>query len=511
MRRAVAVFSFVCVLAIALVTNGALAASIGVSPVQLLVIDSPAEIRLGTTATYTFAAFNGGNTTYLVQGSVLSTELGLDARIEPFHLFLRPLEDGQFNMTLQAPLAGQDGIVNTNVEFVAVNLATGDSSSLVLSLEIRLLGITPEEDPTGKIFGLWENQLPAPFNNPYGAFLLTLAFWVIISVALVFVVGGLARRLGGKRRGRMVLKALHLLRIPIFVFVFAYGAVNSLQILGIQPELMSLLLQAYSLIVVVLATWIGYRVWRDVVIRYATRRSARARKDLGKRALPSLDKLGGLVIVIVGFIIALQSLGFNITVLLAGLGVLGIVIAFAAQDTLSNLFAGLHLMADKPFQIGDLIEMESGLITEVVDIGLRSTKLYSRRDNNLLIVPNNEIANKPVVNYLRPDFRYRMHVKIGVAYGSDLAKVERVLREIALAHPEVLEDEEHKPEFWVDEFADSSINCRLIAWIRDARNHWRVRSDLNKEIDRRFREEGVQIPFPQRDVWMRGPEKAPPD
>ncbi len=498
-----AVLPFVCVLAIALAANGALAASIGASPVQLLVIDSPAEIRLGAAATYTFAAFNGGNTTYLVQGRVLSTEPGLDTRVEPSHLFLRPLEDGQFNLTLQAPLAGQEGIVTTEVEFEALDLATGDLSSQVLFLEIRLLGITPAEDPTGKIFGVWENQLPAPFNNLYGAFVLTLALWVVISIVLVFAVGGLARRLGGKRRGRVVLGALQILRVPIFVFVFVYGAVNSLQILGIQPELMALLLQAYSLIVIALATWIGYKVWRDVVIRYATRRSKRARKDLGKRVLPSMDKLGGLVIVVVGFIIALQSLGFNITVLVAGLGILGIVIAFAAQDTLSNLFAGLHLMADKPFQIGDLIEMESGLITEVVDIGLRSTKLYSRRDNNLLIVPNNEIANKPVVNYLRPDFRYRMHLKIGVAYGSDLTKVEEVLQEIALANSEVLKDEERKPEVWVDEFGDSSINCRLIAWIRDARNHWRVRSDINKEIDRRFREEGVQIPFPQRDVWMR--------
>ncbi len=301
----------------------------------------------------------------------------------------------------------------------------------------------------------------------------------------------------------MVEAALEIVRGPIFVFIFAYGAVNSLQILGIQAELMAILLQIYALIVVIVATWIAYKVWRNVIIRYATKRARRAKKDVRRRFLPSLDKLGGLVIVLIGLLIALQSVGINITLLLAGLGVLGIIIGFAAQDTLSNLFAGLHLMADKPFQIGDLVEMEPGVITEVVDIGLRSTKLYSKRDHNLLIVPNNEIANKAVVNYLRPDFRYRMHVKIGVAYGTDLPKMEQVLKEIARAHPEVIDDDEHASEVWVDEFADSSIDCRLIFWIRDARNHWRVRSDVNKEIDRRFKEESIRIPFPQRDLWMR--------
>ncbi len=512
MRGVPFVIPLILVLLVAMAGNTSRAANIGSSPVQIIAIDSPPEVFLGETATYTFAAFNGGNTTYLVRAKVLSTELGFSAELDPAHLFLSPLQDGLFSMTLRAPLSGGDGVASTAVEFLAVNLATAEEFILVLTAVTQLRGITPEEDPTGKVFGIWANPLPAPLDNEYGAFGLTVALWVLASVVFVYTVGVLTQIFAERvKRSRMAKSVFDIIRGPIFVFIFVYGAVNSLQILGIDPSLMSLLLQTYSLILVVVATWIAYKVWRGVIVRYALRRAQKATKDVGRKLIPSLDKLGGLIIVVAGFLFALQSVGVNITLLLAGLGVLGIVIGFAAQDTLSNLFSGLHIMADKPFQIGDLIEMEPGLITEVVDIGLRSTKLYSRRDNNLLIVPNNEIANKAVVNYLRPDFTYRMHVRIGVAYGSDLPKTERVLKEIALAHPEVLGDEEHPSEVWVDEFANSSIDCRLIFWIRDARNHWRVRSDINKEIDRRFKEEGIRIPFPQRDVWMRGPEKTPGD
>ncbi|MDX1534534.1 MAG: mechanosensitive ion channel family protein, partial [Thermoplasmata archaeon] len=191
---------------------------------------------------------------------------------------------------------------------------------------------------------------------------------------------------------------------------------------------------------------------------------------------------------------------------LAGMGVIGIIIAFAAQDTLSNFFAGLHIMLDRPFQVGDLIEIEPGVITEVMDIGLRSTKLYWGKEHDVLIIPNKEIANKKIVNYLRPDYRFKTNVKVGVAYGSDLRKVEEVMRDVARAHPDVLsEGEEYEPLFRVNEFGDSAIEVLIIFWVEDARKQWGTRSDITRDIERRFKEEGIVIPFPQRDVWSRQP------
>ncbi len=478
---------------------------VGDSLVQVFAIGPPPEVRLGEQATHTFAVFNGGTATSLVQGRVVSTEMGFAPTLQPSHAFIAPQGSDQFALSLQAPLTGKEGVALTVIEFQVRDLATEEVDTLPLAVETKLLGITPEEDPVGKLFGIWPNPLPAPLDNVYGAFLGTVAVWILIALGVVYLVRPILQRLVEKREGKMVSSMVAIVRGPVFALILLYGAVTSIRILGIPGDILVRLLQAYSFLVIILVTWIVYRIFRDVIIRYGQRRARRSKKDISRRILPSLDKLGGLIIVLAGILVAMQSFGVDVTLLLAGLGVVGLIIAFAAQDTLGNLFAGLHIMLDRPFQVGDLIEVEPGVICEVVDIGLRSTKLYWRKDHNLLIIPNSEIANKKIVNYLRPDFRYRAHVRIGVAYGSDLVKVEEILKDIVLSHPDTLTDEEHPAEFWVDEFGDSSVDCRIIFWIKDARNHWRVRSDVNKQIDRRFKEEGITIPFPQRDVWMKSP------
>ncbi len=498
-------------LAISVLFSTASAQQVGDSPIHVFLIGGPVEIHLGEEVEFTYAVYNNGTSTHLVEARVVELPEGFSARLEPSHVFLEAGRSDQFVLSLLAPVGGQEGVVLTTLEFQALDLTSAQVNILQVSRPTLFLGIAAEEDPVGKLFGVWSVPFPPPLDTVYTAFVITVALWILIASTVVYLAGPVARRFAEKKQRRIVNTILKILRGPVFIFIFAYGAVTSIQILGLPAESISFLLQVYSFILVLVATWIAYRIFRDVIIVYGMRRARGSRRDIRKRLLPSLDKVGGLLIVVVGILLAVQNLGFNVTLLLAGLGVLGLIIAFAAQDTLSNLFSGFHIMLDRPFQVGDLIEVEPGVICEVLDIGLRSTKLYYRRDHNLLIIPNNDIANKKVVNYLRPDFRYRMHVTLGVAYGSDLVKVEEVLKEVALAHPDVLKDPEHSAEVWVDEFGDSSINCRLIFWIQDARNHWRVRSDINKVIDRRFKEEGIRIPFPQRDVWMKAtPSEQPP-
>ncbi len=474
----------------------------GDSTIQVFVIESPAEVRLGESVTYTYAAYNGGPTGYLVTARAIS-DAEVTLALEPSHLFLGPQENGQFTLALQAPVIGLEDTFNVFVDFQAVNLVTDEVDSLRVGVQTILLGISVERDPTGKVFGIWPNPLPSPLNNPYGAFTVTVGLWILIALAVVYVVGPITRKFAERTVSQVADVILGVLRGPAFALVLLYGAVTSVQILAMPENIQFLLSRSYSFLLILVLTWIAYKVFRDVFIFYGRRLSERSPRDIGARLVPALDKIGGLVIIIIGLVFAAGNAGIDVTLFLAGIGVVGLIIAFAAQDTLSNFFAGLHIMLDRPFQVGDLIEVETGVICEVVDIGLRSTKLYWGKEHDLLIIPNKELAEKKIVNYLRPDLRYKVMVKIGVAYGSDLAKVERVMKDIVLAHADVITDEEHAPDFRVDEFGDSSINCRIIFWIHDARAQWRVRSDINKAIDRRFREEDISIPFPQRDLWVK--------
>jgi len=181
---------------------------------------------------------------------------------------------------------------------------------------------------------------------------------------------------------------------------------------------------------------------------------------------------------------------------------MGLVIAFAAQDTLSNFFSGIHLLLDGPFKIGDIIYLETGEYCRVENVGMRSTKLYSILDHELIILPNNAIANQKIVNIVKPDKKIRKKVEVNVAYGSDLKKVKKILYNAAKSHPNVVDKPKYEPEVRFTGFGDSSINFLVYLWIDQVLNQWKVLSDVRTEIETRFKEENITIPFPQRTVWL---------
>ncbi len=302
---------------------------------------------------------------------------------------------------------------------------------------------------------------------------------------------------------------VHILRFPVFVLTLLYGSVRSLVILGLPPE--QSLYALYRFPIVLILTWVGYRIFRDVLVSYGKGVARRVTGD--DHMVPGLEKIGAVVIVILGLVLAVQSLGYDITLVLAGFGVVGLVIAFAAQDTVSNFFAGLYIMFDRPFRVGDIIEIDPDVICTVQDIGLRTTKLYWGKNHTFIIMPNNELANRKIVNYVRPNRRFRTNVKVGVSYHSDLDKVKQVMMDIARSHPWVLkEDPEFDPVWRIVDFGENSILVMIIVWVDDVEHKWHVGSELREQIKKRFDEEDIEISFPQRVVQiLSGPVPRPGD
>ena len=244
-----------------------------------------------------------------------------------------------------------------------------------------------------------------------------------------------------------------------------------------------------------------YRVF-DEIIEAMTKRKGGGTSMFGAVIRPVLKKIGATVIIIGGFIYALSAIGIEVTALLAGAGVIGLVIAFAAQDTLSNFFSGIHLLIDRPFKIGDVIYLEPGEYCRVENVGMRSTRLYSIFDHELIIMPNNAVANQKIINIVKPDVKIRKKFKLSVAYGSDLKKVMNILFEISKKHPNVIKEKELEPIIRLSEFGDSGIEFTVILWIDEVMNQWKVISDLHLEIEEHFKKENITIPFPQRTVWL---------
>jgi small-conductance mechanosensitive channel len=207
------------------------------------------------------------------------------------------------------------------------------------------------------------------------------------------------------------------------------------------------------------------------------------------------------LVIIVGAVVAFQFIGIDLTGLAVIFGLLSVGIGFGLQNVTSNFVAGLILLFERPIKVGDRITV-GNTEGDVAEINIRSTTIRSL-NNIAIIVPNSEFVSSTVINWTYGDQRVRLEIDVGVSYHSDLEKVFRCLREVAEEHVEVLRDP--KPEVLHTGFGDSSWNIRLRAWISNPKTHPQVRSALNCAIVRKFRENGIEIPFPQRDLHVRSP------
>ena len=212
-----------------------------------------------------------------------------------------------------------------------------------------------------------------------------------------------------------------------------------------------------------------------------------------------------LAFILIGAIIAFQSIGINLSGLAVIFGLLSVGIGFGLQNITSNFVAGLILLFERPIKVGDRVTV-GDVEGDVMDINIRSTTVRSL-NNIAIIVPNSEFVSSQVVNWSHGDRKIRLDIEVGVSYQSDLDTVLRSLKEVASENPEILRDPE--PDVHLREFGDSSWNMKLRIWIDDPKRHPVVRSDINCAIVRKFRENGVEIPFPQRDLHLRSPLPTP--
>ena len=224
---------------------------------------------------------------------------------------------------------------------------------------------------------------------------------------------------------------------------------------------------------------------------------------------PLLEIIGSLLIIIFGITNFLSTYHVDFGVLLAGVGVVGLVFALAAQDTLSNFFSGILLLLDQGFKTGDMIYFNDTYCL-IRDIGLRSTKIYDIVNHVMIITPNNSLANQNILNLTRPDRYYRIRIEVGVSYDSDPDQVEKLLLEVAEKNSDVEQnDPTRMPLVRFQDFGDSSLTFVLVAWINNVIKIRQINSDLHHQVFGKLKDAGVTIAFPQRDVHIHGvPEPA---
>ncbi len=271
---------------------------------------------------------------------------------------------------------------------------------------------------------------------------------------------------------------------------------------GLRVEIVAGIL--FSLMVLLFATYLIGLV-TALTDWYSKSVAVRTESTFDDELMPLLKRVGRISVVIVAAMIILDHFSVDIKGLVAVLGVGSLAIALAAQETISNMIAGFVVMVDRPFRKGDRIILGDGTKCDVYEIGMRSTKFLTF-ENTLVIVPNAELIKMTINNLTYPETRIRVKVDVGVAYGSDVDRVEEILLEIAREHKMVLDNP--PPSVFFTEMADSSLNFSLVGRVQDVIHQWPTSLEIRKSIYKRFNTEGIEIPFPQRVVHHVYPEKG---
>ncbi len=295
---------------------------------------------------------------------------------------------------------------------------------------------------------------------------------------------------------------LHAVGKPLYIMVLVAGLYYAVHETPYIGEMMNNFDGDYRyrhFLLTLFGTWVAASLVKRIIREYGYELAARTKGEMDDRLVALADMSGTYIIWLVGLMIALSGVGVEIGPVIAGMGIIGLAIALAAQNLLSNVFGGMTITLDQLYKVGDRVEF-SGVYGDIYEIKPRYTKIKTL-DNMIITVPNSKVINDNIVNYAAPDTTVRVKIPIGVAYGTDPEKVDRILLEITDNTPNVLK--EPKPLVRFTQYAESSQNFELLVWIDHYDDRHLVLDRIFRDMFKRFKEEGIEIPFNQIDVHLK--------
>ncbi|MAF65915.1 MAG: mechanosensitive ion channel protein [Planctomycetes bacterium] len=329
--------------------------------------------------------------------------------------------------------------------------------------------------------------------------LMVLGASVVLALVVDLLVGSLLPWLARLTHHELDDELARLLRAPTLKTVVLLGLMASASILQLPEQAEVATRRGIATILILVWCLFGARAAK-VLLTSASKSTDRF-FAVEARTYPLFDNLIKLLVFALCTFLLIDTWNLNAGGWLASAGIIGVAFGFAAQDTLGNLFAGVFIIADAPYKMGDYINLESGERGKVVNIGLRSTRLLTR-DDVVVTIPNAVMGKARITNETAGDSpRHRMRVAVSVAYGSDVAEVRRVLREAAVDEELVCEHPE--PRVRLRCFADSGLDLELLCWIPEPVLRGQVLDLLNTSIYERFNAAGIEIPYPKRDLYVK--------
>ncbi len=336
-------------------------------------------------------------------------------------------------------------------------------------------------------------------NKYLFAFTILVGFFVISLLAL-WVMNRIVIRIAAKTKNQFDDILIKRTKYPLLLLFFFI----SLRLAFIPFELSAfaegIVHHTFLMLVVVAVGYIFIRVF-DVFIEGWAKNFALKKQEIVDEALLSIfHRFSRILIIILMFFYILNLWGIDIGPLLASLGIAGLAVALALQTTLGNIFGGISMLIDKSVKVGDRIKLESGEAGIVMDVGLRSTRIRTW-NNDIIIIPNGVLSNSKLENFVGGDRKARVEVDFGVAYGSQVDHVEKIVLHAIKKVDGCLKDPAPAADFL--KMGDSALLFKAKFWVDDVDKRYRAQLDATKEIYNALNKQKISIPFPQLDVHLR--------
>ncbi len=332
-------------------------------------------------------------------------------------------------------------------------------------------------------------------SGPLKAVLILVASY-IIALIIRFIFENILKNLLRKTKTKVDDKIVAASKSPLFWTVFLLGFYYAAISLGLSANIQKILTNLLKSVAIIIWSRAFLKILHIVSTELENRLDKTGRSS---DAVPFLENLAKVTLFVIIALIFLTTWGVNITPLLASAGVAGLAVAFAAKDTVANLFGGVSVFFDKPYKVGDYVIVDDKYRGEVIQIGMRSTKIKTR-DNVLLTVPNSVMVTNAVINETGFDPKLRIRIPLGVSYKEDLEKVEKVLVDTLKKHSRVLSSPAPRVRFRA--FGESAVELEVLGVIKTPPERGRTIHELIKKIHKSFKKEGIEIPYPHREVYL---------
>lgn len=479
--------------------------------IEILGVDTYSKnVSTGGTATYNWTVRNidlALNLTYSVDIGASTPDPAWKVSVSPAALGeLKPKNARQVTAAVTAPQNLEEGSANATVVFTVKQ----NGVPIMFETEYAATSIViPAVSAEKKLLGYFENPLPAPLDNEFGAFILNVLIWFGIAFVVVMSMDPVVKQFTLKTKTKIDDIVIEIIRTPMLILIILYGITTSLSFLDkyIPPIVLDTVWEIYNVVLILSLFYVGYRLFKDILIYYGKIIASKTASKIDDILIPVIEKVGVVVIGLAALGYVLGYMKIDLTMFVAGGVVVSMVLAFAAQETLSNFFSGIFLLLDRPFKEGDIVILSDGDWCEARKIGMRTTRLFRFSDASMVSIPNNKLVNEKIANFSGPEDKGRVMKTFGVAYGSDPEKVKKIIREVLDTCPYIIKDAPLKPIVRFEEMGESSINFFVLAWLTDRQYRFDTGDYLNTNIYRRFNEEGIEIPFPQRVVHLREEKK----